>query len=69
MEGDALHAPLWHLLLLRIICVRLARFDHLDGILVQLIKIVGGVRNLVSADLEDSEVLEVGLLEFSLQYS
>lgn len=67
LGGDTIHALLAHLFLLGVIGVCLAGFDHLQREFVQLIEVVGRVRDRIAANVEEGEILQDSLFEFSLQ--
>jgi hypothetical protein len=50
----------------RVITVSLSGLDKLNSDLVKLVKVVGGVGNLVELDVEKLKVLLDRLLEFAL---
>jgi hypothetical protein len=54
------------LLLLGVVGVRVAGLDELERLGVEVVEVVGRVRDLVAADLEEREVLENRLLELCL---
>lgn len=54
-------------LLLRVVRVRLAILDELDGVLLKLVEVVGGVGRRVGLDTEKGEVLDNRLLELGLR--
>ena len=55
-----------HRLLVRVVGVGLAALDHLDAVLLQLVKVVARVARRVGLDAEEGEVLDDALLKLGL---
>lgn len=59
----SIHSLRSHSLLLGVICVGVSVLDDLDGILMQLVKVVTAVTSLIGCDTHEGEILEDGILE------
>ena len=66
LRRDAFHSLMAHLLLRGVIGVRLARLDHFQCILVQLVEVVRRVGDFVAVDIEEGKVLQNRILELGL---
>lgn len=55
-----------YLSLFGVVSIGVARLDHPDGLLVQLVEVIRGVRHSVAVHLQEGQILEDSLLELSL---